>query len=102
MSASKANSDNLLHFLPSIILWGRRESALRAVFTANCAPKKEWLLLANVLRGMPKTNVLETYTETFYVFFLNFYFFFILLYNTVLVLPYIDMSQPRVYMSSQS
>ena len=27
---------------------------------------------------------------------------FILLYNTVLLLPYIDMNQPRVYMSSQS
>ena len=35
-------------------------------------------------------------------FFLNFYFYFILLYNTVLVLPYIDMNPPRVYMSSQS
>ena len=35
-------------------------------------------------------------------FFFNFYFYFILLYNTVLVLPYIDMSQPQVYMSSQS
>ena len=28
-----------------------------------------------------------------------FFFSFILLYNTVLVLPYIDMNQPRVYMS---
>ena len=35
-------------------------------------------------------------------FFFNFYFYFILLYNTVLVLPYIDMNQPRVYMTSQS
>ena len=35
-------------------------------------------------------------------FFLNFYFYFILLYNTVLVLPYIDMSPPRVYMCSQT
>ena len=33
-------------------------------------------------------------------FFLKFYF--ILLYNTVLVLPYINMNPPRVYMSSQS
>ena len=33
-------------------------------------------------------------------FFCNFYF--ILLYNTVLVLPYIDMNPPRVYMSSQT
>ena len=29
-------------------------------------------------------------------------FIFILLYNTVLVSPYIDMNPPRVYMSSQS
>ena len=35
-------------------------------------------------------------------FFFNFNFYFILLYNTVLVLPYIDMNQPRMYMSSQS
>ena len=32
----------------------------------------------------------------------NFYFYFILLYNTVLVLPYVDMNPPRVYMSSQT
>ena len=31
-----------------------------------------------------------------------FFFSFILLYNTVLVLPYIDMNQPQMYMSSQS
>ena len=39
-------------------------------------------------------------------FYLSFYFssfiFIFLLYNTVLVLPYIDMNPPRVYMSSQS
>ena len=29
-------------------------------------------------------------------------FFFFLLYNTVLVLPYINMNQPRVYVSSHS
>ena len=38
----------------------------------------------------------------FFFSILNFYFYFILLYNTVLVLPYIDMNPPRVYMSSQS
>ena len=38
----------------------------------------------------------------FFYFFLNFYFYFILLYNTVLVLPYIDMNPPRVYMHSQT
>ena len=35
-------------------------------------------------------------------FFFNFYFYFILLYNTILVLPYIDMNPPRVCMSSQT
>ena len=34
--------------------------------------------------------------------FFNFYFYFILLYNTVLVLPYIDINLPWVCMSSQS
>ena len=38
----------------------------------------------------------------FFLFLFNFYFYFILLYNTVLVLPYIDMNPPQVYMSSQS
>ena len=39
---------------------------------------------------------------SFFLNFFNFYFYFILLYNTVLVLPYIDMNLPWVYMSSQS
>ena len=34
--------------------------------------------------------------------FFYFNFYFILLYNTVLVLPYIDMNLPQVYMSSQT
>ena len=34
-------------------------------------------------------------------FFLVVIFFIFLLYNTVLVLPYIDMNPPQVYMSSQ-
>ena len=38
----------------------------------------------------------------FFVCSLFFYFYFFLLYNTVLVLQYIDMNLPRVYMSSQS
>ena len=41
--------------------------------------------------------------EFYLILFLkNFYFYFILLYNTVLVLPYIDMNPPRVYMWSQT
>ena len=39
---------------------------------------------------------------SFSFLFLNFNFYFILLYNTVLVLPYIDMNPPRVYMWSQT
>ena len=35
-------------------------------------------------------------------YFIYFYFYFILLYNTVFVLPYIDMNPPQVYMSSQT
>ena len=42
------------------------------------------------------------FNDFFYLFIFCFYFYFILLYNTVLVLPYIDMNQPWVYMSSQS
>ena len=37
-----------------------------------------------------------------FIYFLKFYFYFILLYNAVLVLPYINMNPPRVYTSSQS
>ena len=36
------------------------------------------------------------------LFFFNFYFYFILLYNTVLVLPYINMNPPQVYTCSPS
>ena len=55
------------------------------------------------------SNAEKTEVERFYedlqdllfYFIFNFYFYFILLYNTVLVLPYIDMNSPRVYMRSQ-
>ena len=44
-----------------------------------------------------------THPEKHHCFlFFVFNFYFILLYNTVLVLPCIDMNPPRVYMSSQS
>ena len=36
------------------------------------------------------------------LYFFNLCFYFILLYNTVLVLTYIDMNPPRVYMRSQT
>ena len=40
--------------------------------------------------------------QYFLFIFFNFYCYFILLYNTVLVLPYLDMNPPRVYMRSQT
>ena len=43
--------------------------------------------------------------KTLYLFFFRFYFFifnFTLLYNAVLVLPYINMNPPRVYYPKQS
>ena len=40
--------------------------------------------------------------KNFPFIFLSFFLNFILLYNTVLVLPYINMNLPQVYMSSQS
>ena len=46
-------------------------------------------------------NLILFYIFSFILYFFNFYFYFILLYNTVLVLPYIDMNPPRVYMHSQ-
>ena len=44
----------------------------------------------------------EDFFFLFFLFFFNFYFYFILLSNTVLVLPYINMNPPRVYMQSQA
>ena len=43
-----------------------------------------------------------THSNILSLFFFNFYFYFFLLYNTVLVLPYIDMNPPQVYMQSQT
>ena len=47
-------------------------------------------------------QLMETWPIPYKVFFFNFYFYFILLYNTVLVLSYINMNPPQVYMSSQT
>ena len=44
----------------------------------------------------------RTILKVLFFSFFNFYFYLVLLYNTVLVLPYIDMNPPRVYMQSQT
>ena len=55
-----------------------------------CLSKSLWL------------NVALNSALVFIYFFNTTNIYFILLYNTVLVLPYIDMNPPRVYTSSQS
>ena len=47
------------------------------------------------------SSVAHSCPTLFFLSLKKFYFYFILLYNTVLVLPYIDMNPPQVYMSSQ-
>ena len=47
----------------------------------------------------PSYSNLLLFIYLFSFFFFNFYFYFILLYDNVLVLAYIDMNQPRMYMS---
>ena len=44
-----------------------------------------------------KRNVVSSVFHVLSLFYFKFYFYFILLCNTVLVLPYIDMNPPRVY-----
>ena len=44
----------------------------------------------------------RTILKVLFFSFFNFYFYLVLLYNTVLVLPYSDMNPPRVYMQSQT
>ena len=60
-----------------------------------------WPCATNICRSLHFKKLLKfLFIYLFIYFYFNFYF--ILLYNAVLVLPYIDMNSPRVYMSSQS
>ena len=58
------------------------------------------LLCAVYLSPIINSQMSPAFYFYFIYFFFNFIFYFILLYNTVLVLPYIDMNPPRVYMHS--
>ena len=55
-----------------------------------------------LLKGTIQSNRSRVEPDTlhffFFFFFFNFYFYFILLYKIALVLPYIDMNPPQVYM----
>ena len=59
-----------------------------------------WISLQS--NGLSRVFPNTTVQKHQFFFFFNFYFYFILLYNTVLVLPYIDMNPPRVYMHSKA
>ena len=59
-------------------------------------------LFLRIFDAILKGNFFFRPKRLYFIVFLNFYFYFILLYNTVLILPYIDMNPPWVYMSSQS
>ena len=66
----------------------------------SCEKKTRVYFIVTILFCFYRSKQVWRDSFMFYLFY--FYFYFILLYNTVLVLPYIDMNQPRVYMSSQS
>ena len=63
-----------------------------------CFIWKWWVLPFCHVNDYAYILVCLSHTDIFF----NFNFYFILLYSTVLVLPYIDINPPRVYMSSQS
>ena len=82
--------------------------------------QRKWLLEMKYITGEDAVKIVQVVTKDsrYYLnlidtagaqsektdsnFFFNFYFYFILLYYTVLVLPYIDMNPPWVYMRSQT
>ena len=85
-----------LSFLPHKItccVKGRKHPEAGATFSSSESPLSYHL-------GLSLASPCPARAD--FLFFFNFYFYFILLYNTVLVLPYTDMNQPWVYMSSQS
>ena len=64
---------------------------------------REWQILSRGTCAFKKHWTFCLFVCFYYVFlfFLIFFNFIFLLYNTVLVLPYIDMNPPQVYMSFQ-
>ena len=84
--------ENSLLTARQIVPWEQRTWLIYQSQPLNAA--KCWMKLENFQA--------ETLKSLFLSFLKNFYFYFILLYNTLLVLPYIDMNPPWVYMSSQS
>ena len=90
------------HSSKASFLWGSDFSAVQLshpyMATGNTIALTRQTFIGKVMSLL--FNTLSRLVITFLFF--NFYFYFILLYNTVLGLPYIDINPPRVYMSSQS
>ena len=88
MPSNYLNSYHPLLFLPSIF---QSTGVISKELALHIRLPKYWSFIISTS---------NEYSGFFY--FILFYFYCILLYNTVLVLPYIDMNPPRVYTSSQS
>ena len=106
----------------SAIVWGEHEGRGSLCVTTFGKIQSDAKLLIESLRKWTKAMEQNKHTNfnriklsfkltkrkkkqlTLHSFFIYIIFIsnFILLYNTVLVLPYIDMNPPQVYMSSQS
>ena len=67
-----------------------------APFVLSTVEVQPWQNIDSV-RLEASVIMVQSQTRGFFFNF-NFYFYFILLYKIVLVLPYIDMNPPRVYM----
>ena len=72
---------------------------LNVYLTVKEAAKPKWSYILHSYQ-QSVTILTELYPVILLIDFFKFYF--ILLYNTVLVLPYINMNPPRVYTCSQS
>ena len=63
--------------------------------------RSHWLTTKLQMNKKNKEAIRQPYQACLFLS-IKFFFYFILLYNTVLVLPYIDVNPPRVYMRSQT
>ena len=78
------------------IQWRWRFFMMAQILRYNCSSQD----IFRYIRSRQKQKTENPLMHAF--FFFNFYFYFILLYNTVLVLPYINMNPPWVYICSPS
>ena len=112
-------SDVFLMIRPRVWVWGKGPQSLLILLTSHYQNNlsllrltlASWLgVLVSFCTAKPVSpqalslhhSVHPDPFSKWHSFFLIFNFYFILLYNTVLVLPYIDMNPPWVYMSSHS